>query len=215
MNRHVIKWLIVFTAGAILQAQPISYGVKLGTPINDPSQYGVFSNGSVSRWTGGPFVELHLPYRLSVEFSALYRPSRETESRPFHLGEAQNAYLSSSVDKVKTWDFPLLLKYRFADGAFRPFIGVGGAWSHRRSEFEAFYSCLGPQGSCRPPDYPNVGFGGTLKSTLTRFGPAASAGFDVRTQRVTISPEVRWNRVFSGGQTADQFSAVVGFSFGR
>ena len=213
---RVIKWILILTSCAALQAQPISYGLKLGTPLNDPSEASPFSIGSVSRWTGGPFIELHLPRRLSVEFSALFRPSRQSESRPFQLGQAQNAYLSSSIDKVKTWDFPLLLKYRFNEGAFRPFIGAGGAWSHRRSEYQAFNQCLGPQGSCRPPEYPaDIAFGGTLKSTLTKFGPAASAGFDIRTERVTISPEVRWNRSFSGGSTRDQFSVLVGFAFGR
>jgi hypothetical protein len=95
-----------------------------------------------------------------VEFSALYRPSRQTAVWPFHLGHEQNAYLSSSVDKVNTWDFPLLLKYRFTEGAFRPYIGAGGAWSHRRSEYQAFTTCLGPQDSCRPPGYPPQSFGG-------------------------------------------------------
>ncbi|MEJ7608745.1 MAG: hypothetical protein WKF37_21360 [Bryobacteraceae bacterium] len=115
---------------------------------------------SVSRLTGGPFLELHLPLRLSVEFSTLFRTSRQNESRPSQLGQAQNPYLVSSIDKVQTWDFPLLLKYRFTEGTFRPFVGAGGAWSHRRSQFEVFYSCLGPQGSCRPTDYPTELFGG-------------------------------------------------------
>lgn len=211
----MIKW-IVFVAGvAALQAQPLSYGVKLGAPVNDPSQTSLFSTSSLSRWTGGPFVELHLPWRLSVEFSALFRSSRENESRPVRLGEAQNSYLASSLDKVKTWDFPLLLKYRFTEGTFRPFVGAGAGWSHRRSELQAFYSCLGPQGSCRPPEYPTELSGGFLKSSLTRFGPAASAGFDIATKRLTISPEVRWNRSFSGGPTRNQFSVMVGFGFGR
>lgn len=215
INCRMIKWILILAGVAALQAQPISYGVKLGSPVNDPSQTSPFSTSSLSRWMGGPFLELHLPRRLSVEFSALYRNSRENESRPFRLGEAQNSYLSSSIDKVKTWDFPLLLKYRFTNGAFRPFVGAGGAWSHRRSEFEVLYSCLGPQGTCRPAEYPTELFGGFLKSTLTRFGPAASAGFDISTKYLKISPEVRWNRSFSGGPTRNQFSVMVGFAFGR
>lgn len=210
----MVKWLFVLATFTGLQAQPISYGVKLGAPLNDPTQANLSSTNSVSRLTGGPFLELHLPLRLSVEFSALFRTSRQNESRPFQLGQALNPYFVSSLDKVQTWDFPLLLKYRFSEGALRPFIGAGGAWSHRRSEFQALYSCLGPQGSCRPTDYPEM-FGGVLESTLTRFGPAASAGFEIVKGSVAISPEVRWNRAFSGGQTRDQFSAVVGFAFGR
>lgn len=212
---RMTKWTLILAALTTLQAQSISYGVKLGAPVNDPAQSGPFSSSSSSRWTGGPFLELHLPRRLSVEFSPLFRTSQQNESRPFRLGEAQNSYLASSADKVKTWDFPLLLKYRFTEGTFRPFVGAGAAWSYRRSEFQVFYSCLGPQGSCRPTDYPTDLFGGFSKSSLTRFGPAASAGFDIATERLTISPEVRWNRSFSGGPTRNQFSVVVGFAFGR
>jgi hypothetical protein len=214
MEDDMAKWFVVFVTLAGLQAQPISYGVKLGAPLNDPSEPNLFSTSSVSRLTGGPFLELHLPLRLSVEFSALFRTSRQNESYPFQLGQAQNPYFVSSLDKVQTWDFPLLLKYRFTGGSFRPFVGAGGAWSHRRSEFQAIYSCLGPQGSCRPTDYPEM-FGGVRESRLTRFGPAASAGFDIAKGSVTISPEVRWNRSFSGGSTRDQFSVVIGFAFGR
>jgi hypothetical protein len=32
---------------------------------------------------------------------------------------------------------------------------------------------------------------------------------------VTISPEVRWNRTFSGGPTRNQFVVGVGFGFGK
>lgn len=215
MDYDMMKWILLLASVAALPAQTISYGVKLGAPVNDPSEPGPFSTSSVSRWTGGPFVELHLPLRLSVELSTLFRTSRENQTYPFQLGRGENPYLISSLDKVQTWDFPLLLKYRFTEGAFRPFVGAGGAWSHRRSEFQALYSCLGPQGSCDPEGYPSGNFGGIRKSTLTRFGPAASAGFDIVKERFTISTEVRWNRSFSGGSTRDQFSVVIGFGFGR
>jgi hypothetical protein len=211
----MIKALFILAGVTVLRAQHLSYGVKLGAPINNPGDTDPSSTTSPSRWIGGPFVELHLPLRLSVEFSALYRTNTENATRVFPIGAAQNPYLFTSTDKVHTWDFPLLLKYRFTKGAIRPFIGAGGAWSHRRSEFQSLASCLGPQGSCRPPDYPTDFLGGVLKSTLTRFGPAASAGFDIPTKHVTISPEVRWNRSFSGAGTRDQFSIMVGFGFGR
>ena len=82
-----------------------------------------------SRWTGGPFVELHLPYRLGVEFSVITRTSTENSTLPFPFGTNLNPYLAFITDKVRTWDFPLLLKYRFTEGKFRPFVGAGAAWS--------------------------------------------------------------------------------------
>ncbi|MBL8175072.1 MAG: hypothetical protein JNK48_10405 [Bryobacterales bacterium] len=213
MTRNVV---VLAVLAAALQAQPVSYGIKLGAPVNDPTpRLSAFSISSPSRWTGGPFVELHLPRRVSVEFSVLLRASRQNELYSWRLGEAQNAYLASMTDKVKTWDFPLLLKYRFTGGAVRPFVGLGGAWSYRRSQFEASISCLGPQGSCRPAEFPSDLVGGIRKSSLTRFGPAASGGIEIKTKYMTVSPEIRWNRSFSGLGTRNQFSAVVGFTFGR
>lgn len=207
--------LIILATVATLPAQRLSYGVKLGSTIEDASAADPLAITSHSRWTGGPFIELHGPRRLSLEFSALSRTSSESQIRPTRLGDALNPYLFAYVDKVRTWDFPLLLKYRFSGGRVRPYVGVGGAWSHRRSEFLASVSCLGPQGSCRPAEVPSDLKGGVLKSTLTRFGPAASAGLDLPTRYVTISPEVRWNRSFSGGPARNHFSLLTGFAFGR
>jgi hypothetical protein len=212
----MIRTLFLAVMGAaLLQAQPVSYGVKLGTTLNNSVETTPSTTSLPSRLSGGPFVELHLPLLFSVEFSALYRSSSENATRVFPLGPTLNPYLFMSTDKIRTWDLPLLLKYRFSAGKFRPFVGAGGAWSLRSNHFESLSSCLGPQDSCRPSEYPNDFRRGILKSTLTRFGPAASAGFDIKMKHMTIAPEVRWNRVFSGGRTREQFSILVGFGFGR
>lgn len=211
-----MRWIFLVAVAASLQAQPpLTYGFKLGAPFGDSPQAIISGNVTQSHWTGGPFVELHLPYRLSVEFSTLFRTSREDGTMVFPFGTALNPYLVSATDKVKTWDFPLLLKYRFTAGKLRPFIGAGGAWSHRRSNFQSVYNCMGPQGSCRPPEYPNEITGGTNQSTLTKFGPTASAGLDIKTPYMTISPEVRWIRNYSGAATRNQFMVGVGLGFGK
>lgn len=210
----MIRWLLLFAGAVTIHAQQLTYGFKLGAPFTD-EKTSPFSTNTQSRWTGGPFIELHLPYRLSVEFSTLLRTSHENTTMSFPFGTTQNPYLVFMADKVKTWDFPLLLKYRFTKGKFQPFIGAGGAWSHRRSDFESVYTCMGPQGSCRPPEFPNEIYGAQRKSTLTKFGPAASAGLDIKTRYMTVSPEVRWNRIFSGAPTRNQFMVGIGFAFGR
>ncbi|MBN8733999.1 MAG: porin family protein [Acidobacteria bacterium] len=212
----MIRTLLFFLSAATLAAQPLSYGVKLATPLtNKPTFDSPFTTSTQSPLTGGPFVELHLPHRFSVEFSALLRSTRENSTMPFRLGSTQNPYLLHSLDRVNTWDFPLLLKYRFTQGRFRPYLGAGAAWSHRRSDFQAFYSCQGPEGSCRPPEYPTELTGGFRQSTLTRFGPAASAGLDIKTHHLTLSPELRWNRSFSGASPRNHFTLGLSLSFGR
>lgn len=196
--------------GAIAAAQPITYGFKLGVPFQDAST----TRNTQSRWTGGPFLEYHLPMRLSVEFGALFRTSREDRTFLFAAGSTQQ--FLSTTDKVKTLDLPLLLKYRFTKGKVRPFIGAGGAWSHRWSDFQGTSTCLGTQASCRPPEAPFDSVSTiSRKSTLSKFGPAASAGIEVKTRYMTFSPEVRWLREYSGSATRNQFMVGVGFGFGR
>lgn len=212
----MIRTLLFFLSTAALCAQPLSYGVKLGTPLtNKPTFDSPITTATPNPLAGGPFVELHLPHRFSVEFAALLRSTRENSTMPVRLGSTTNPYLLQSLDKVKTWDFPLLLKYRFTQGRFRPYLGAGAAWSHRRSDYQFLYTCQGPVGSCRPPEFPTDPTAGSLKSTLTKFGPAASAGLDIKTQYLTISPELRWNRSFSGASPRNYFMLGVGFSFGR
>ncbi|MGH9657148.1 MAG: hypothetical protein ACRD96_01320, partial [Bryobacteraceae bacterium] len=70
-----------------------------------------------------------MPWRLSVEFDALYRSRRTSTTFPLRFGQVQSPYLFLSSDRTKTWDFPLLLKYRFSDGRLRPFVSAGASWS--------------------------------------------------------------------------------------
>lgn len=194
----------------------VSAGFKAGSPLNDPSsQLSLFSTYAQGRWTGGPTVELHLPYHFSVEFDALYRNSRTNSSAPFQLGPNVNAYNTSRITKTNAWDFPLLLKYRFRAGPLRPFVSAGYQWSHESTDFSYWYQCSGPQGSCLPSDYPVEPRGGEYHFSQTRRGPVAGAGIEFRTRYLTISPEVRYNRPASGYPRDNRFTALVGFTFGR
>jgi hypothetical protein len=190
----MIRFLFLFASAVALPAQPLSYGFKIGSPIDDPGAGpDPFSTSSPSRWTGGPTVELHLPVRLSVELDALYRSSRANRVLPLRFDPALNPSLHFIGEETKVWDFPLLLKHRLTGGSVRPFVSAGASWSHRRNEGNSLGLCMGPEGSCYPPEFPFFRFGGVYKSSNTRFGPAGGAGFELRTEHVTITPEVRWN----------------------
>jgi opacity protein-like surface antigen len=208
---------LFFLAALVAQAQPLSYGFKVGSPAKDSgAALDLFSTSLQSRWTGGPTVELHLPWRLSVEFDALYRSGQANRTFPLQLGQAQNPYLHLSSESTKTWDLPLLLKHRFSESRLRPLVTGGVSWSYRRNQGVSRSSCLGPQGSCRPPDFPAELFErefNTFQSTHTRFGAAAGAGVEFQTEHVAITPEVRWNQW--SGRTRHQFTVMVGFTFGR
>ncbi len=211
----MFRLLLIFATVATLQAQPVSYGLKAGSFINDAgTDSWLFWSSSQNRLTGGPAVELHLPWRLSVEFNALYRTGRTSQSSPVRFGKTQNPYLSSFSEKTRTWDFPVLLKYRLSGGSRRPFVSAGASWSHLRSDLTSGYYCLGPEGSCRPPESA-ADFSGIRmsKARTTRLGPAAGAGIDIRTEHLTITPEVRWSGW--SGDTRNQVTVMVGFAFGR
>ncbi|MBI4902543.1 MAG: outer membrane beta-barrel protein [Acidobacteria bacterium] len=191
-------------------------GVKLGAPINDPSsRSSVFETYTQSRWTGGPAVELHLPYRFAVEFDALYRTYRQHTSYPFPFGADLNPYQVTGVRKTGAWDLPLLLKYRFRVGALRPFVSAGYQWTRESSRMTAFYVCTGPQGSCKPPEVPQEFRGGTFDSSATMHGPVAGAGLEFRTRFVTITPEFRFTRPTHGYPRENRATGMVGFTFGR
>src|SRR5579864_7761516 len=96
--------------------QSFSVGVRGGVPftgaLSDLTTHGVdtisrsFSNSN--QYIIGPMAELHLPFGLSVEADALYRPlnlTTETQIAP------QPAVLRTSKN-VSSWEFPILAKLR-------------------------------------------------------------------------------------------------------
>ena len=212
--------LISFTA-ATLSAQTdrpgsVSAGFLLGAPINDPSAASsVFSTYTQGRWTGGP-TELHLPYRFSLEFDALYRRSRFNSSSLFQLGPDVNPYSVLSLRTTNSWDLPLLLKYRFRVGSLRPFVSGGYQFTHESNQFSSIYRCSGPQGSCLTSTYPLPGPTiGQFKYSATPGGIAAGAGIEFKTRYLTIAPEMRFTHQMTSYPHDNRYTALVGFTFGR
>jgi hypothetical protein len=122
-----MRLLVLLLGGAALAgAQPFSFGVKGGLPLTDffdavnSDNLGYFS--STNRYIVGPTAELHLPFGLGIEFDALYRH--------LHYSNAFTAVdvLVNSSTESGSWEFPLLLKYRFKAPLARPFIDGGVAW---------------------------------------------------------------------------------------
>jgi Outer membrane protein beta-barrel domain len=210
-----------FLAVSLLVAQSerpgsVSLGFKVGSPLNDPSsQSSLQSIYNQGRWTGGPTVELHLPYRFAVEFDALYWNNRTNSNYVFQFDSSVNPYLSNTFEKTKSWDFPLLLKYRFQVGSFHPFVSAGYLFTHESINRSTFYQCSGSQDSCSPPDFPVPNLYGT-ESHESRFrkGPAAGLGLEFKTRYLTISPELRFSRLINTYPRDNRFTGMVGFTFG-
>jgi len=210
-----MKRIVLLLAAAYSgSAQMISVGVKGGAVLSDSlSQQSIFTSATSGTWTGGPTVELHLPYRLSIEIDALYHGSRETTTYPASFpinanGDSVPAIFSSQV-RSKAWEFPVLLKYRFSNGPVRPFVSAGFSVTQEWNNGFAYTTCLGTPALCSLLSLR----GSNFDSTNTRKGPTAGAGIEFKKRIVTISPEVRYTHLDQ--PRGNKVAAMVGFTFGK
>jgi opacity protein-like surface antigen len=109
----------LFVASVLASAQPFGGGLKIGVPVTDALNVTASGAGyveSTNRYIVGPYVEVRLPGRFSVEFDALYR-SFDFSSR-------------STSTSVGLWEFPLLAKYKLLPGPIKPYVEGGLVLSH-------------------------------------------------------------------------------------
>jgi hypothetical protein len=173
--------------------------VKVGVPITDafsntslgPSQ-NFYSNSQ--NYILGPSIELHLPFHVSAEFDALYRPltfgtstANVVNGRPV---------LSTNSTTLSNWEFPLMFKYHFRnEHLVKPYAEVG-------LSFRA---------------------GAQQLSYLSGTGISAGVGADLKVPLVRLSPEFRYTHWSSDGAHSpvaaplgsrlDQVEFLFGFSF--
>jgi hypothetical protein len=109
-----VSVFILLMAAAPAFGQRLALGVKGGIRASDDLLYGSATSES-KRYVVGPMVEILLPHRLGVEVDALYRRFgyRSAAGSPFGSFAERN--------RGNSWEFPMLLKYRFAG---RPYAGT-------------------------------------------------------------------------------------------
>lgn len=118
---------LLFPISVAFPADLFSIGVKGGVPFTDAVN--TATNADLSyitsnkHWTLGPEVDLNLPFGLGVEVDALYRRV-DYES----TGSVAQQLLHNATT-ANAWDFPLLLKWRFAPGPIKPYVSVGPTFS--------------------------------------------------------------------------------------
>ena len=139
----------------------------------------------------GPTLEVDLPRKLAVEVDALYRPLNFTNASRL----ADGTLRSISPATVVTWEFPIILKYRFGDRRWRPEVGGGVAFR--------------TQGNVNNTSPSDAGIAAAL-SVQGRFGP------------LRITPSLRYTRwkadptgIFLGYTKQDQLTVLIGFSIGK
>ncbi len=109
------SFALLFLAAVLpVAAQPFSFGLRVGTPLDE-----AFTNGGArnvlqetQRLVIGPTVEVRLPFHIGVEADALYRR--------YTIGGT-----------VNNWEFPILVKYRFSGAPLiHPYIAAGPSFNH-------------------------------------------------------------------------------------
>jgi hypothetical protein len=185
---RAIVLLAVFALG--LQAQSVHFGLKGGLPLNDAIDAAGDFKSDFKRFTLGPMVDIWLPGGLGVEANALFKKTGYTLSATgTTAAEGHNA---------ATWEFPLLLKYRFPGEALRPYLSGGYVFR-------------------------SIGDMARLERNKSH-GVAFGAGLLLDLKLVKLSPEIRYTRwnndVFGGSQgpitiksVKNQAEFLVGFTF--
>jgi len=185
--------------------QPFSIGIVGGEGLTQDFQnYDLPPNGgsppgstvsilgisTPQRWIAGGTVEARLPLHLSVEVAALYHVLRFKEGNQ----SGQNPPFFGTVQHSVTWEFPVLLKYRFQLPLVKPFIDAGPAF---RYSYALSYT--------NPSNH----------------GVAAGLGVEVHLWKLKIAPQfryLRWARDQNVPRLAlttvtDQVEFLMAFSF--
>jgi Outer membrane protein beta-barrel domain len=123
--------LLCGLVSGLVSAQPIIAGVKIGAPLTDafniatnsPTFAAVTADAGDFVW--GPFVELKLPYKFSIEADALHRG--------YHFGT-----LGSFNTKASSWEIPIVAKYHLLGGPIKPYVEGGLSFSHFNDIPQAF-----------------------------------------------------------------------------
>jgi opacity protein-like surface antigen len=204
--------LLAFVFGATMHAQLIGGGFKAGVPLTEAfdtvsqGTSGYFSK--TRRYIVGPQFELRLPAGFAIEFDALYtRLNFSSVSRV--AGSAFDAVTNSD-----SWEFPLLIKYKFGGGVVRPFVDTGASFRRLTSIKQVTNFVTGNTNeTSTPPELRDKNATGFV----------VGGGLEIRALFLRISPEVRFTRwgtenfregvsnLLSTNRNQGQF--LVGFSF--
>jgi len=154
-------------------------------------------------------LELRLPWRLGVEFDALYR-------RFGYTSRFQSCCASSITrERSNSWEFPLIAKYRFPMPLAHPFAGVGYDPRTVRGADVSSGSYLSGITANPPASIYTYYFNQRSRTHYpVTHGVVISGGIDLGKGRLRISPELRyvhWSAPFldqTGGDGSYRIQSV-------
>ncbi len=206
-------WMTVgILTGCVCFGQELSVGV-IGGARATVDLTGAGATGASKRYVVGPALCIGLPLRLEVEVDALYRREgyQTSWSAPF--------YITFADERANSWEFPMLLKYRFPFPAARPFLEVGYAPRVIHGSISAndanLFDVTAPQYSAYR----------TSTNWPMSHGIVIGGGVQFAIGRLRLSPEVRYTRwsnsaisgFYADGpswqSTQDQVDALLGIAW--
>jgi hypothetical protein len=215
--------ILFFFAAALMAQDPIvSAGFKAGIPASSAvSNFGNFitpvsvSSVDTGRWTLGPTFELRLYRGFSLEVDALYRSYRNTGAvtinQIFIPGGDSLQLFNTFKSDTRVWDLPLLLKYRFLTGRWRPFLDAGYSWSFSSSDTTSFFTCQSGASACAASPFKFGSFTGSTGNNVAR-GPVVGVGVEFKVGKIKVAPEIRYTHP-SNARNVNQVTVLAGFTF--
>jgi hypothetical protein len=187
---------LFFISAAAFAQLPVSIGVKAGVPLTDSFSTTQIGSGIVGKsgdtsYLIGPTVELRLPFHLSVEADALYRPLTLTTSVT-DTSSGTSITTNTSHDS-HVWEFPILAKYHFKLPVVSPYVEAGP--SFRTTGSLGYLSNNGV----------TFGVGTDIKALVLRVSPEF--------RYTHWSSDSKVNGFIPTGSKQDQVQFLVGFSF--
>jgi hypothetical protein len=165
--------LLAALAAAPLCAQ-LHFGVKGGIPLNDAIDAAENYRSDFKRFTIGPVAEFSFPLGIELEADLLYK-------RPGYNDGLNNV-------GGRSWELPLLLKYKAGAGFLRPFLGAG-------------------------PNFRWLGGDGFFRTTESSKGIALTGGIALQGGLGRLSAEIRYTHWNNQGFTAGNVArSVMSFS---
>lgn len=159
---------------APLAAQHISVGIKGGVPFTEAFKTGqgpeIAYKSLLKPYTFGPSVEVRLPLRLSVSLDVLYK-------RLAYDGTFRFSDLRASANQ---FEFPVMVKYRFKDGLWSPYVAAGPSFNKIASVSRTITN---PSQFVSPDEFKSSSSGGFAFGGGLEFKPV-----------VRITTELRWTR---------------------
>ena len=225
MNSGRTAWLLVLCESTGL-CQAIGAGVKIGVPATPYFETGASGSlhggadysAATRRYMLGASFEWWLSKSLGFEADALYRRMGYTATVNF-FNSANGSFSRSAIDvKGNSWEFPILVKYRFGRGV-RPYVGGGGVIRHLgpvrgrgvETTGDPFFSSTSALDTTEPSEL------------RKRFYPGVTVadGIELGLRRVRVMPEfryTRWTANISGANGVlrfdpNQVEFVVGVAF--